>query len=336
MSYNHNILLDKYFRGTATAEELDALEKWIAQSTENQRLFDNSTLLFEQLNFTEETIPSFNVSNAETSFKNYIQTETKEIKIHSRNKYFWTSIAASITVLIFISFFGLKYYQGFGDEELAYATSSNTLHKTLPDSTIITLSKNSNLKYCKKESGQKQIIKLQGEARIDIAPKESGNILIDAGDVFIQDIGTVFTVTAYPNDKFVKVTVNEGKVNFYSKYNNGILLAKNETGIYNKSTKQFEKIIQQQELQPGKTDTLDTQTSLIEYKNKNLSEVIHDINEKYKTNIYINDYSLGNQKITATFNGESLDVVLEVISVAMNIKVAKTKKGYLLEKRELE
>ena len=333
MSLKHNILLDKYFRGTATTEELDALEKWIAQSPDNQQLFDNATLLFERINLNDETALKFNVSKAEKSFRNHIQPTPSTKKTHRPNKYFWTGIAASIAVLISISIFTLNHSQEFGEGELAYTTSSNTLYKTLPDSTIITLSKNSNLTYCKKSSGQKQIIKLQGEANIDISPKESGNVIVDAGDVFIHDIGTVFTVTAYPRDKFVKVIVHEGKVNFYSKKDKGILLSTNETGIYNKSTKQFEKISVQH---AENTDTLEQQSALIEYKNKDLSEVIRDINKRYNTHIYINDNSLGTQKITASFDDENLDVVLEVISVAMNIKVAKTKKGYLLEKRELE
>ena len=335
MSYNYNILLDKYFRGTATTEEFDALEKWIAQSPENQNLFDNATILFEQLNSDEDTVNTFDLQKAEEKFKNHIQSSVKQknTKNIRPKTYFWTGIAASITVLFFITYIGWKHIQTVDDNEIAYTTSSNTLHKILPDSTVITLSKNSKVRYCKKEAGQKQIIKLQGEASIDIAPKESGKVIIDAGDVYIQDIGTAFTVSAYPNEKIVTVKVNEGSVNLYTKEDKGINLTAGETGTYNKSTKQFEKAIAQEVPQ---TKTQGEQTEIIEFKNKSLNTVIQDINRKYNTNIYINDHSLDDQKITAAFSDESLDVVLEIISEAMNIKVTKTTKGYLLEKSQLE
>lgn len=71
----------------------------------------------------------------------------------------------------------------------------------------------SNISYPESLNGQSRLIKLSGEAYFNIA-KQTGkqHLIVRAGFMDIEVVGTRFNVSAYDNDPVIKVTLDEGEI----------------------------------------------------------------------------------------------------------------------------
>ncbi|MEI7503206.1 MAG: FecR family protein, partial [Paludibacter sp.] len=194
----------------------------------------------------------------------------------------------------------------------------------LPDQTQVKLSKNSKITYSSNFGEKIKLIKLEGEANFTVGHSGSGTLLIQANETFIEDIGTVFAVTAYPDSNFISVKVSKGSVRFYTKNDKGITLDSNETGTYNKQTKTFQVLAQK----------LDKKTAVgsmhIEFQGILLKDAIDIISNAYNVKIILEDASIGQRKITVKFDGEDVNVVLQIIAETLSLNFKKVANEFVL------
>ena len=241
-------LLARYFGGNASEDDMKELENWISLSDENQQFFDQTTDLYEKLSSINSNIPTPNTNTARNKFIAYMSINKdnqhfEEFEIKHKPFYNkWLFQAASIALFIMLSYGGWNTF--LSDHEMVLATQIDLKQSILPDQTQVKLSKNSKITYSSNFGEKIKLIKLEGEANFTVGHSGSGTLLIQANETFIEDIGTVFEVTAYPDSNFISVKVSEGSVRFYTKSNKGITLTSNETGIYNKQTKTFQVLAQ--------------------------------------------------------------------------------------------
>jgi transmembrane sensor len=82
----------------------------------------------------------------------------------------------------------------------------------LSDGTQVMLSVASTLRYPKAFPEGAREVTLEGEAYFDVVHDEGHPFLVRAGGLVAKDLGTQFTVRAYPDDEGARVVVREGKV----------------------------------------------------------------------------------------------------------------------------
>lgn len=82
----------------------------------------------------------------------------------------------------------------------------------LPDGTQVMLGVASRLRYAADPSGKVREVSLDGEAYFDVTHEERRPFIVRAGGLVAQDLGTQFTVRAYPDDPSARVVVRKGKV----------------------------------------------------------------------------------------------------------------------------
>ncbi len=104
-----------------------------------------------------------------------------------------------------------------------------TYHVMLPDGTKVWLNSASSLKYPSKFVGDERTVELTGEAYFDVShrlnddtkPTANGQRLTAGGKIpfkvstngqVVEVLGTVFNISAYPDEQTVKTTLVEGKV----------------------------------------------------------------------------------------------------------------------------
>jgi transmembrane sensor len=81
----------------------------------------------------------------------------------------------------------------------------------LPDGTQVMLSVASTLRYPARFGSESREVLLEGEAYFDVA-HQAGSFVVKAGGMTAKDLGTRFTVRAYPQEHDTRVVVREGKV----------------------------------------------------------------------------------------------------------------------------
>jgi len=320
-------LLARYFGGNTTEQDMLDLEKWISSSSENQSYFDQLTNLYAKLGNLETNIPAPNTEQAKKSFMAYISMQkgisATTIKESSNKPFFgrWMYLAASIALILTLSITALLIFNS--EHQVVLATQMTLKQDVLPDQTQIKLDKNSKITYSSNYGKKNRNIKLEGKAFFSVGHKGNGTLKITADETYIEDIGTQFTVSAYPDSNKVSVNVKEGKIHFFTTKNSGLVLTANETGIYNKQTKEFAVLKLHK-------DTVVKDLKHIQFNGISLLNAMKIIGKQYGVIILFDQPSIEEREITVNFDGENVEMVLQVIAETLNLDVKKIPTGYLL------
>ncbi len=82
----------------------------------------------------------------------------------------------------------------------------------LPDGTRVVLGVASTLRFPAAFEGSSRDVSLEGEAYFEVVHEERRGFVVRAGDLLAKDVGTQFTIRAYPEDAGARVVVREGRV----------------------------------------------------------------------------------------------------------------------------
>jgi ferric-dicitrate binding protein FerR (iron transport regulator) len=318
-------LLAKYFGGNATENDLLQLEKWIASSPENEAEFMRMTRLYELTGMPESDSLEINTNEAKQKFRDYRakSAEKKHVKFRSANNLRnWLAGVAAVGLLLLAS---TLLWEKFDNNRIVISAQLQSLKTELPDATTINLSAGSTLTYDASFAKQNKEITLNGEARFDVGGLGNGKLRVVAGETFIEDIGTVFEVSAYDNHDYVQVKVAEGLVKFYTATDKGIIVHARETGIYDKLTKK---------LSIAASCNFENGNELVHLNldGVTLQQAVKIIENAYRINIKLGDGDFADKQITVTFTNEKPGTVLSVMSQTLGLKLEKNGDNFLLRK----
>jgi ferric-dicitrate binding protein FerR (iron transport regulator) len=187
------------------------------------------------------------------------------------------------------------------------------------------LSAGSTLTYDASFAKNNKEISLNGEARFEVGTLGNGKLRVAANETFIEDIGTVFEVSAFERNDYVQVKVTEGLVKFYTATDKGIVVKAHETGIYDKRTKKFRiaahyKLVNGNELVQLNLDGV------------TLQQAVQIIENAYNINIKLANDDFADKQITVSFTNEKAETVLYIMSQTLGLKVEKVGDSFLLKK----
>jgi len=201
----------------------------------------------------------------------------------------------------------------------------------LPDGSVATLNHDTKINYPDKFSGNTREVQIEGEAFFEVRPDPVHPFIIRAGKATIKVLGTSFNVNAYPGNEDVEVVVETGKVQL-TRMSNGttpaseIILDPGDRGIL---------AGHEEELKKGRNDNpnfLSWKTRDFVFNKTSLKEVIEQLNKVYQVRVKAGDPQVERLRISARFEGRSLDFILKVISMTHDLKVIQTEENYILQR----
>ena len=147
-------------------------------------------------------------------------------------------------------------------------------------------------------------------------------------------VGTSFNVKAFDASPEVEVYVEEGVVLLYAVDENtndtaSVLLNVGETGLYDKETKEVKKV--------GETDieVLYWLNKTLIFEETELWRVFEILEITFEVSIELQDSTVNNCTLNATFKNERIDYILEVIAITFGLEVEKdmtqAKKTYFIK-----
>ncbi|WP_111672764.1 FecR family protein [Algoriphagus litoralis] len=300
-------LIGKFIVGEASDSEIRALREWCALSSENQKYLDDAVFIFEKAQLPDQ--PEFKVDLAWEKVKSRISEKKPKTRFILPS---W-GIAAGLVLVLAFSF--LFYQQFFKPEKFLFVSENQVRTEILPDQTEISLNKSSEatIEYnARKKTGT---ILLTGEATISIGKEKDIQWTVEAENLLIRDIGTVFHVKAYPESQQIEVSVLEGAVQFYSQTDAGILLQAGEKGVYNKTSGSYSKT-------EADTNVVAFKTRSFQFDEENLQEVVDRISAVYDRKITLAG-GIGTCKITVEFTEEEFDTIIGILSETMGLEVSE-------------
>jgi ferric-dicitrate binding protein FerR (iron transport regulator) len=295
------------------------VENWIQSSETNKKHFEQLQLIWEQ-SLQLSTPAKIDVEDAWSRMQQRI-AEDKRRGIVIRPKLFsrsWLGVAASILIIVTTGWLGYVLFSNNKAEQIApltIASANKVVVDTLPDGSVITVNKNSQLSYPSKFNGDTREVALNGEAFFSITPNKKKPFIIHVNDITVRVVGTSFNIKSI-NGK-TEVIVETGIVQVIRNKQTVQLLAK-------------EKIVARPEDSILVKDSV--QNVLYNYYRSNeficnntpLQSLVQTLNEAYGTNIIIENKALSSLPITTVFKEQSLDNILKVISETFKIKIDKT------------
>lgn len=309
-------LIIKYFDGELNEEEQNEFDNWLKTGNQNAEYLRKMELSWNGSRSAAE----FAAINTEESLKKVKQKIADNTK--TKKLLFIRSIAAIMLVLITagsILYFSSKELGLSTKKMLTAKTGSKSVEIELPDGTIVTLNKNSELKYPGEFDDNNRQVELFGEAFFKVAKNTEKPFRIEAMGSITRVLGTQFNVKALKNESRVIVTVAEGKVVFSKKNaeNENVHLTSGLQGIFNKTEN---KVMKQEN---NDANYIAWKTGKLIFDKMPLPVAIKKIEEQYDVRLKTSGKQADTLTLNATFDNLTLEDVLKTIELTLDIRIIK-------------
>lgn len=299
-------------------------ETWNKEHPDAIFEFNEAYKTVEILKFKSPEISSEEVSELWFNAKNKMKLRLPARS--SANLAFWYGRIAGVLIIPFliasIWFFYSNQHLKNDVIRISEYNSSKLLHVVsplggqldfeLPDGSKVWLNSGSEIKYpaCF-ESGQREV-EMSGEVYFQIAKSQIPFIVKNLGPT-IKVYGTEFNVHAYADEDNVTVALVNGKISL-DKGSGEAFLKPGEVSSFDKLNRTLaineSDIYQYTCWREGKYIFRDMPFGLI----------LKMLQRKYNVNIQLNDPELASFKYNAMFNGESLEQILELMTLSAPIQ----------------
>jgi len=324
-------LLMRFLLGEANPNEQRMVEEWLQLSEANQTLLDQYEAIWAETGkLTPSPVAVDTKSAWEKISEKVDQYEKEKIApktIPLKSRFVWISgIAASIVILFGIYQLILK--PSYQTQNVYIASIQEIVKDSLPDGSKITLNANSKITYPKQFAKNERRVKLTGEAYFEVEHNKENPFIIEAGDAFIQVLGTSFNVKAYENNE-LEVIVTEGLVKIYvvdpeTNDTSAILLKKGEKGkIAAKETKP----VYVAEQMP---DAIFWMNYTLLFNDTDLKKVFSLLKNYYHIEINVSDERIYDCRLTTTFTNNSIEEIIEVITATFEFEYKKENNTYTI------
>ena len=319
-------LISKYFFGEASPEEIHAIEEWIDVDEENKKIFEEYKNIWQ--NFERAEIESS--MDVDSEWEEIIEKlnfevlpNIKVVPLNSsvKKRSLIKVLMRYAAVLLLFNVVGYYIYTYINKPETVQIIASNQiLDEKLPDGSNITLNKGTSIEY--KKDFKKRALVLKGEAYFDVKHDKSSPFVITAEDLRVEVLGTSFYVNTNNSNGKVEVILKSGRVAVYyaSSPESKVIL---EPGEKVEMSKMQEPSNQGVKTVFTNENFMSWKTKKICFNDEPLIKIVEVLNKVYNVNIRLENAHLNSLKVTATFDNQTLDAVLDVIQATVDVTVKR-------------
>ncbi len=238
-----------------------------------------------------------------------------------------TSLAASLTLIAMISFFLIRE-----NEVESYAILSETSTRagqqkelTLPDGSTVKLNASTKIRYPESFASDKREVYLEGEAYFEVVPDQKRPLIIHGNEANVKVLGTAFNIRSMP-DQGIEVAVRSGKVTLIStvgESGEALMVPMMKKGISKRAQGVWK-------VESATEKDFDWLEGKIIFDETPLKEVVDELNRWYGADIRIINKKVESCRISSTFYRNSLDEVMETLSLIADLEVEHRGSAILL------
>lgn len=211
-------LIIKQVKGQCTKEELELIRKWLDESAENQRFYDELSDIWCATAPRDQLL--FNALDALQKVKLRIGSSSGtpvSYTIPRRPVFglFW-KIAAVFIFAFGCGMFSFHYISKCKTNNNQFteivAPMGSKTQVSLPDGTKVWLNSGSKLSYNAQFNQQYREVTLEGEAYFDVTKRNGMLFFVKTPNITIRVLGTAFNVKAYPKEGSIETTLVRGSL----------------------------------------------------------------------------------------------------------------------------
>jgi ferric-dicitrate binding protein FerR (iron transport regulator) len=330
---NHQIenIITKALSGKLNTEEQTLLNNWISESEENEKEFNAYSELWAK---SKKLVLTSSI-DVESSL---IQTKKQIAGLQPKKRWliYLRQAAAVLFLSLTLSFLYNYYVQQnnteFVPEQMvmqeiraAYGTRTKI---QLADGTNVWLNSGSTLRFPTSfQNTDERNVELNGEGYFDVTKNETKPFIVNTSKLNVKVYGTAFNVLAYNDHSSMTIALEEGKIGLFRNYSSGpkelMTLKPNDVVEYNSENN---KLFHSSNLNMKKYTSW--KDGYIVFFGDHIDNVVQKLEKWYNVDFEIKDSALKNYSFTATFVDESLEQVLQLLSLSspINYKITPAKK----------
>jgi len=309
------VLAALYLSGNASTEEVELLESIVKSDADKKRQFyeiKRSWKLAVSKNYSFDKENAWKKVAAIT-----VNEEQGKIKPFYSGNLFKTTLRIAAAALILIVGTYIAYYFAKPGEKSLVA-ENKVVEYVFEDSSKVSLSYNSVIKYPAKFKSNERRVKLEGEAYFEVEKIDNKPFIVETHNAEIFVLGTSFWVKARKDDPNVEVVVYSGRVALVTPEKKRVEITPGNKGVYNIE------LTVPEVLESINPNLISWKTKHIVFDDTNLIEVFSVINSTYGSSIKIRDSILEECILTATFSDRTLEDMLSIIKETFDIRYVRS------------
>lgn len=307
-------LLVKFLLNEANANEQEQVKEWLSDDEANLTYYNQLKKIWDD---SRQLALATAVDENKAWQKFHQRVHPAPVR---RIGFGWMKAAASVIIIVGVGL--LAYFMlNAPAKEITVLARQTVLNDTLSDGSVVTVNKGSSITYLSKFKGDTRKVALKGEAFFTVTPNKKKPFIVSVNDVQIKVLGTSFNVKTVNGN--TEVVVESGIVQV-TRAGKTVELKANEKVETSKDSVLTKEAV---------SDKLYNyyRTKQFVCDDTPLWKLVEIVNEAYGSHIIIGDPALRNLTITTTFDNETLEQVLNVISITFNVKVKKEEDTIILQ-----
>ena len=328
-------LLDRFYRGECSQEEVQAVLKWLQHRALNPKQEQEFQALWQEAGEREEVKGAahdmeriFSRIKAQIEMPQQEKTNTAARILPWRQRPFWLKAAAAVLLPLCLIWALVQHASRASLTPAIYVSvaAAPGIKKTinLPDGSVITLNSGSKVSFRKGLAGDKREIVLRGEAFFEVAKDSLRPFIVHTGSVSTQALGTSFNINYNLYDTATTVALATGVVKI-NKQETGQLrqiarLAPGQQLSYNGVSKHHA-------VAPFDMDeALGWRQGVLNFRQANMDQTIRKLENWYGVDIEVNTHGMSDKawNYTGEYKNAPLDRVLEGIGFVKGFTYERT------------
>jgi ferric-dicitrate binding protein FerR (iron transport regulator) len=304
-------MLVSYLSGELSPEESASFREELDKDPQKQELLESYRRIWDGA-VTQE---SYDLDAEWTLLKRRIPDLDAKT---GRSLRFYTYRIAAVLVLGLLLGISWVYLNRMKDMVRVLA-EDQPVEVNLEDGTRVWLNRNSSFRYSRSFDLEERRVYLSGEAWFDVARDTSMPFVVDAGAALVEVLGTSFNVNAYKKNPMVEITVESGLVALSSKSDQQeqIVMKAGSGGTYNKARKELKLT------NSSDPNSISWMTRELVFNGSSLREVCELISKVYGVHMEVLNQELASCPITVTFSDQSLESVLRVLELTLDLQISR-------------
>ena len=242
------------------------------------------------------------------------------------------SAAALLVLVAAASFWFIARWRGDTTAAHDFATRrSQTAVLELPDGSRVMLGPASSLRFQARGvpgASSSRDVYLEGEAYLEVRHDAIRPFRVHTSAGLVEDVGTEFLVSAYPESPGMRVVVATGMVALYGTRSTARrpLMTLAHGDLAELAVSGVATVTHDVNLAPYLAWTRGD----LAFDGARLGDVVPALERWYDVEIRFSDSLLAERRLTATFRRESLSQVLELLSLSLDVRVQREGRSVLL------
>jgi ferric-dicitrate binding protein FerR (iron transport regulator) len=374
MENSMNNLIVKYLQGECNKEEINIVEDWKNATEQNLKEFNIVKKVLESSNYLNPYYSALDIEKElERNLQRIYDREKLSIADYGKRPGLKVFMRYAAIALLFLGLGAYLSWQTLYQRFNVYQVTQSNYEvmapmgsqsvATLPDGTKVWLNAGTKLTYSGNYGINDRNVKLEGEAYFNVKTNPEKPFVVSTSELKIKAFGTSFNVKAYPDEKDITTTLEEGKVTITG---NGVdivmqprqklkyerrKLNPGHTGSPKKEIEiQPETNLKETEVLPNVTTYNDVNVEMYTawkdnrwiIESENLSEIKILLERKFNVEVELKSDELLKYTFRGIFTNETLEQILDVFRYTapisykiekgvVSIEIDKSRKSKYLE-----